>query len=410
MKFENTTLDNGLQIIAEVNDEAFSQSLGYFVKTGSRDEVPDMGGVSHFLEHMVFKGTDKRSAEDVNRELDELGAQSNAYTCEDQTVYYMSILPDQQTQAVDLLTDLMRPALRTSDFETEKNVILEEIAMYDDAPPYGSMERCMESFYGDHPLSIRVLGTPQTVSDLDSESMREYHQDRYAPDNLCLVATGAVDFDALVKQAEILTKSWKPSGFKRVSTMPKHGSAELQFQHAPAVQQYTFELSQGVSRNDPRRHAYRLLATVLGDDSGSRAFWALVDPGLAESAGMFAHEYDECGILGLFLTCTPEDTQANWDALVSIVREETGKKITERELTVAKNKICSSLVLSSERPGNRLFTVGNAMTMRGVYETVDQSIANYRRVTLDAVHDAWVDYVNQGGARVTIGPELDVLK
>jgi predicted Zn-dependent peptidase len=96
--------------------------------------------------------------------------------------------------------------------------------------------------------------------------------------------------------------------------------------------------------------------------------------------------------------------------LVSIVRKETSKKITERELTVAKNKICSSLVLSSERPGNRLFTVGNAMTMRGVYETVDQSIANYRRVTLDAVHDAWADYVNQGGARVTIGPELDVLQ
>jgi len=191
--------------------------------------------------------------------------------------------------------------------------------------------------------------------------------------------------------------------------MPKHGAAELQFQHAPAVQQYTFELSPGVSRNDPRRHAYRLLATVLGDDSGSRTFWALVDPGLAESAGMFAHEYDECGIMGLFLTCTPEDTQSNWDTLVEIIRQQTDKKISERELTVAKNKICSSLVLSSERPGNRLFTVGNAMTLRGVYETVDDSIENYRRVDLDAVHKAWKDYVTQSGARVTIGPELNVL-
>jgi len=409
MKFENKTLDNGLQIIAEVNEEAFSQSLGYFVKTGSRDEVPEMGGVSHFLEHMVFKGTAKRTAEDVNRELDELGAQSNAYTCEDQTVYYMSILPDQQSRAMDLLTDLMRPALRNSDFETERNVILEEIAMYDDAPPYGSMEKCMESFYGNHPLAIRVLGTPQTVSDLDPEAMRAYHHDRYAPDNICLVATGSVNFDHLVKQAEELTRDWTPSGFKRVAEPPSHGIASLQFQHPPAVQQYTFELSPGVSRNDPKRHAYRLLATVLGDDSGSRTFWALVDPGLAESAGMFAHEYDECGILGLFLTCTPEDTQSNWDMLVKIVREETDKSISERELTVAKNKICSSLVLSSERPGNRLFTVGNAMTLRGTYETVEDSIENYRRVNLDAVHAAWKDYVTQVGARVTIGPELGVL-
>ena len=124
MQFRSEKLSNGLEVIAEVNPEAFSLSLGYFVKTGSRDETPEMAGVSHFLEHMMFKGTARRTAEDVNQELDDLGSQSNAYTSEEQTVYYMSVLPEFQHAALDLLSDMMRPALRDEDFQTERQVIL----------------------------------------------------------------------------------------------------------------------------------------------------------------------------------------------------------------------------------------------------------------------------------------------
>ncbi len=198
MEFKHHRLANGLEVIAEVNPQAFSTALGYFVKTGSRDETPEMAGVSHFLEHMMFKGTPSRSAADINRMLDELGSQSNAYTSEEQTVYYMTVLPELQDDAVSLLTDMMRPALREEDFETERQVILEEIAMYDDQPPYGAMERIMEAYFGTHPLSRRVLGTQETVKGLQPAAMRDYHARRYAPDNLCLVAAGAVDFDALV--------------------------------------------------------------------------------------------------------------------------------------------------------------------------------------------------------------------
>ncbi len=404
MRFENVTLDNGLQIIAEVNPLAFSQSLGYFVKTGARDETVEMAGVSHFLEHMVFKGTERRSAQDVNRELDELGANSNAYTCEDQTVFYMSIIPEKQEHSVDLLTDLMRPALRDDDFETERQVILEEIAMYDDSPPYGAMERCMEEFFGSHPLSIRVLGTPHTVGMLDPNSMREYHFQRYAPDNLCLAAAGNVDFDSLVKQAERLTKNWRPGSFQRRRQTPLHRNTHLELKHAPAVQQYAFQLSAGLTRFDPRRYAFRLMSTVLGDDSGSRLFWSLVDPGLAESAGMFAQEYDDCGVIGLYLTCAPEDAQENWELLEEIIRGGDQPDITEHELEIARNKVTSAMILSAERPGNRLFTIGNAMTLRGVYETLEQSLENYRTVDLTSVQTALSDFQKQPSAQVTIGP------
>ncbi len=163
MEFRHHRLDNGLEIISEVNPQSFSTAIGYFVKTGSRDESVESAGVSHFLEHMMFKGTHRRTAEQVNQRLDELGSQSNAYTSEEQTVYYMTLLPELQSDGVELLTDMMRPALREEDFETERNVILEEIAMYDDQPPYGAMERLMEEYFVDHPLSIRVLGTQETV-------------------------------------------------------------------------------------------------------------------------------------------------------------------------------------------------------------------------------------------------------
>jgi predicted Zn-dependent peptidase len=409
MEFKQVTLDNGLQVCAEVNPQAFSQSMGYFVKTGARDETPEMAGVSHFLEHMVFKGTKGRSAEDVNRELDELGSQSNAYTSEDQTVYYMSVIPEFQEHATELLTDLMRPALRDADFETERQVILEEIAMYDDSPPYGAMERCMEEFFGSHPLSTRVLGTPHTVSQLDTDSMRDYHHQRYAPDNLCFAAAGNVDFEALVMQIDKLTKSWKPGSFERKKSKPVFKSSALELRHPPAIQQYTFQMTPGIDRFDINRHAWRLMATILGDDSGSRMFWALTDPGLAESAGMFAQEYDECGILGLYLTCAPDETQGNWELMQEVIGNVQTEPITEKELEIAKNKICSGSILASERPGNRLFTVGNGVSLRGKYESLEQSLENYRRVHVDVVNAAWVEYLQRSSVRVTVGPELNVL-
>ncbi len=225
----------------------------------------------------------------------------------------MSVLPDQQEHAVDLITDLMRPALRAEDFETERQVILEEIAMYDDSPPYGAMERCMEAFFGDHPLATRVLGTPHTVSELDPDAMRQYHQQRYARQSLSgrhwlrrFFGPGETSRAAYPRVAPGCVSAPVP-------TTSIAFECVLELRHPPAMQQYTFELAAGVSRHEPGRYAVRLMATIMGDDSGSRLFWSLVDPGLAESAGMFAQEYDECGLIGLYLTCAPEDASENWE-------------------------------------------------------------------------------------------------
>lgn len=405
MEFRSVQLDNGLEIVAEINPSAFSQSLGYFVKTGSRDETPKMAGVSHFLEHMVFKGTAKRTAEDVNQELDDLGSQSNAYTSEEQTVYYMSVLPENQAHALELLSDIMRPALRDDDFETEKQVIIEEIAMYDDQPPYGAVERAMEEFFGEHPLARRVLGTRETVLALDPVSMREYHQSRYAPNNLTLVAAGAVQFDELVESAKRLTASWSPMDTSRSLQRPKAPQATVELVHPPATQQYTLQHAMGVSSSDSYRYVLRVLASILGDDSGSRLFWALVDNGLAESAVVFTQEFDDCGLFSIYTTCAPEQHESNWEVIQNILASGAEKPVTDREIELAKNKICSGLILSSERPSNRLFSVGGAWLKRERYETVAEVAANYQRVTRDQLQEAFEKLKSRSTVTVTVHPE-----
>jgi predicted Zn-dependent peptidase len=405
MQFRSEVLDNGLEIVAEINPEAFSQSLGYFVKTGSRDETPAMAGVSHFLEHMMFKGTAKRSAVDVNRELDDLGSQSNAYTSEEQTVYYMSVLPENQQSALDLLTDMMRPALRDEDFQTERHVILEEIAMYDDQPPYGAMERAMEAYFGEHPLARRVLGTRETVAALDPELMRGYHESRYAPNNLTLVAAGAVDFDALIQSVSAMTKSWKQSSTHRSLSRPSLRTEDVTMIHPPATQQYTLQYSPGPGYCDVERYVTRVLASILGDESGSRMFWELVDTGLAESAAMFTQEFEECGLVCTFLACAPEQQSENWEAIESILAVGGEQPITERELELAKNKICSGMILGSERPSNRLFSVGNAWTFRRKYESIQEASQHYRDVRLQDVQSEFEKLAKRTNITVSVGPD-----
>src|SRR6202165_5994796 len=157
VSFQSQTLKNGLQIISETSPSARSVALGFFVRTGSRDEVANVSGVTHFLEHMVFKGTPRRTALDVNRDFDRIGANYNAFTSEENTVFYAAILPEYVPQAVDLLADILRPSLRGEDFNMEKKVIIEEIGMYDDQPMWCAYDNAKKAFFADHPLGNSVL-------------------------------------------------------------------------------------------------------------------------------------------------------------------------------------------------------------------------------------------------------------
>ena len=181
--YREHVLPNGLKLAAEIDPEAHSAAIGFFVRTGARDEATEDMGVSHFLEHMMFKGTAKRSGEQVDRDFDDLGGRHNAYTSVETTAFHVHCLPEHLGAGSDILADILRPALRQDDFDDEKKVILEEIAMYADQPFWRLYERACEEYYGRHPLGHRVLGTPESVGNLTAERMRSYFEQRYSADN-----------------------------------------------------------------------------------------------------------------------------------------------------------------------------------------------------------------------------------
>ncbi len=215
IEFRHTQLANGVQIIAECIPGAMTTAVGIFVRAGARDETPAESGISHFIEHLVFKGSATRSAWDVNRELDELGGQGNAYTGEEQTCYHTTVLPRYQERAIRLLCDFLRPAFRPDDFEPERKVVLEEIAKYDDQPPFGAAELASELYFGKHPLAGRVLGTVASLQGFQIDMIKDYFARRYGSQNIVFAAAGAVDFDALVKVLDEESQSGRTAGYRR---------------------------------------------------------------------------------------------------------------------------------------------------------------------------------------------------
>jgi len=404
LEFREHKLANGLTIIAECNPDVHSAALGFFVQAGARDEWDEVSGVSHFLEHMAFKGSPTRTSEDLNREFDEIGANYNAFTSEEHTVYYGSVLPEYQSRATLLLGDLLRPALRNEDFDTEKLVIVEEIRMYEDQPPFGADDKVKAAFFGKHPLGRSVLGTIASIQNLPVGAMRDYFERRYSPTNITLAAAGRIDFDALVRDADQIAGAWRPVPSER-RLSPAEGHTGRHCLHkASATMEYVLQLGVGPSATDERRFAAKVLSTVLGDDSGSRLYWEMVDNGLAEQVSLHHYEYQGAGLFMTYMTSEPDLAQENLERVAKIFADAEAKGITTEELAQAKSKINSRVVLGSERPRGRLFTVGSNWMHRNVYRSVDDDLRALDAVTLDDVREVLHAFPLSRVAVMAIGP------
>src|SRR4030042_1313013 len=209
MEFKQKRLANGLCLIGEVNKSAKSAAVGFFVKTGARDENLQINGVSHFLEHMLFKGTEKMSAFEVNEAFYRTGAEFNAATGDEYTIFYAKVLPEFLAEITQLWIELMRPALRDEDFDIEKNVIKEEIAMYQDMPSFDVMERCRRLHFDGHPCGNSVLGSIESITNLTSEQMRDYFVRRYAPNNMVLACAGNFDWEQICSIGQKSCGRWE---------------------------------------------------------------------------------------------------------------------------------------------------------------------------------------------------------
>lgn len=403
LTFHYKQLPNGLDIVAEQNPDAHSIALGLFVKTGSRDEDQSVNGVSHFLEHMMFKGSSRYTWQDVNRIFDEIGAKYNAFTSQEMTGYYANVLPEFTERALEHLSHLLRPAIRDEDFNTEKKVILEEIAMYLDDPGHRLYEKLMAAHFGSHPLSMSILGSPESIQKLQRDQMARYFQQRYGPGNMVLSVTGQFDFDQIVKLAEKYCGSWPHVDAPRVQPMPTHKSQRIGMTDEKLNRQYTMAMMPGPSAQDDRRFAAHVLADVVGDSDGSRLYWALVDNAIAEEADFGFYPHDGCGSFYLALTTDPARTeQAMKIALAEL--EKAKNDITEDEVERARNKIASGLVLQGEIPLGRMRSIGGQWIYNREYRSLEQDMATLNAVTPQSLKQLMRDFTFNPMTIVSLGP------
>ena len=397
-------LSNGLEIQAEIDPLAHTAAVGFFVRTGSRDEPSELMGVSHFLEHMMFKGSEHRGPEEVNRDFDDLGANHNAFTTNELTAYHAHVLPERACAVLEILADILRPALRPKDFDEEKGVILEEIAMYADQPFWVGYEAMMEHLYADHPLAHRVLGTTATVTALTRDQMADYFERRYSADNTVLVAAGKIDFDQLVRDAEKLCGHWRPASPTRAHPTWKPQSSEAVIRLKNTARAYILLSMPAPSIQDERRYAAGILMHILGGGDGSRLHWALVETGLAEEASASYDGHDGTGDSTLFAVCDTDKV----DEIEGILRRELSAvvaSLTDDALLRARSRIATGAAAASERPNGRMFRLGTLWGYGATYIPLDEEVERISHVTLADLREVADAFPLQPTVRVVVVPQ-----
>ncbi|MDP7008211.1 MAG: pitrilysin family protein [Phycisphaerales bacterium] len=386
-QFQETTLENGLRIVGETSQSAVSAAIGFFVKTGARDEEASLMGVSHFLEHMMFKGTETRSAEEVDLAFDVIGAQHNAFTSSEMTAFWGASLPEHIVNVHDILADILRPSLRQEDFDAEKSVILEEIAMYNDQPFWVLYEQAMEHYYGNHPLGFRVLGTPETIKNMQRDAMQLYFDHRYSADNTIVAMTGNIDFETMVDQIQTKCGAWKRTGATRNYHEPSRTAGKCLVEIPELHQHYLIMSMKSVSAQDERKYACAALASVLGGGDGSRLYWSLVDKGIAEEAGASVDPSDQFGEQMTYAVCKPENAEQVTDILQNEMAN-IATSLTKSDLKRVVAKAATAAAVSSELPKGRMQRLGSLVTTTGVYTSLEEELGKIESLTLDDLREA----------------------
>lgn len=391
----------------ETNAIAHTAGVGFYLRTGARDEDPSTMGVSHFLEHMLFKGTARRTAEDINREFDDLGANFNAFTSHESTVFYAQVLPEFVPQATDLLTDMMQPRLHAEDFALEKKVILEEISMYEDRPAWRLQDALLETHFHGHPLAHRVLGTTQGITALTLDQLRNYHQQQYRPNNMFFVAAGRFDPDDLIAQLDRLTRHWRQGAASRRYDVPGFTPSERKLHDAKLHRHYLMLAMPAPCAQDEDRFAMRVLADLLGDAEGSRIYWALVDPGMADEASLSYEPQDRAGLCMAFASCDPQRAMEVEATLQTIFFEltEHAHTISEDELVRVKNKLATQATLAGEQPMGRMSSLGTSWLYLNRYVPLEEELAHIVSVSTEDIQRVLERRPLTSWTKVSLGPE-----
>lgn len=403
-QFHTHTLDNGLRVTIEVMPHVRSAAAGFLARTGARDETRDMAGVSHFLEHMCFKGTPNRTWEQINIEFDEMGSSYNAFTSKERTFYYGWVPRGDIVRQIELLADMMRPALPPDEFTMEKNVILEEIAMSGDRLEHLADDLLHEKVFGDHPLSWPILGYAQTVKDLERDSMHAYFLRRYAADHLALIVAGNVDVSEVLATAERLCGSWEASGAGNGRTAGPVGTGTAVQQIDRFKQQCVALVFTSSPGADPTEETAEALASILGGEN-SRFYWNIVQEGIAPRAGVYRMDYEQVGMMVLYGMCEPENCERLAEALQREAARITADGIKPHEIARVRNRRRTSVALEAESPYYRLVQLMDDVDMHGRPRTVEERLARVDAVNAESIHAYLEQWPITGDSYcVSVGP------
>ncbi len=386
-RFYTQRLPNGLQLLGQRMPDLESVSVCFFVRTGARDEHdPALFGVSHFLEHMVFKGTERRDTERITLDFNLMGAEFNAFTSVEQTVFYARILNEYLPNAMDLLSDMMRPRLSADDFAMERNVILEEIARAEDVPTGQAYRRLMQSYFTGFELGHDVLGTKESIREMTVEQMRAYHAQRYGANNMILAIAGNFDWAQFVALAEQKCGDWASGEEGRSApTFAPERPISTVVVKPQQKQQLMLLACPSVSFEDDDLYAAQLAVMALGDGVGSRLFWNIFQKGLAESASASLSPFDNTGMLLNFISTTPDHAPAVLELVRAELKGLQDDGVHEDELRRAKDKLISRTVLDGDSAFSRMQDLAYTWVAEGRTRSIEDEMARIEAVTTDDI-------------------------
>ncbi|HEV7826805.1 MAG TPA: pitrilysin family protein [Mycobacteriales bacterium] len=407
-----TVLPGGLRVITEALPAVRSVSFGVWVGIGSRDEAPSVAGSSHFLEHLLFKGTRRRSALDISSAIEGVGGESNAFTGKEYTCYYARVLDSDLPLAVDVVCDMLTSSvISTPDVEVERGVILEEIAMHDDDPGDVVHDVFTGAMFGAHPLGRPVIGTVESISAVTRRQIHSFYRRRYSPDQMVIAAAGNLDHQAVVRLvrkafAEVL------DGADAAPAAPRWGDRRVPLA-GPAVDVVRKETEQahiilgtrGLSRHDERRFALGVLDQALGGGMSSRLFQEVRERrGLAYSVYSYATQYADAGVFGVYAGCARKRV----DEVLGVIRDEltavADKGLTDEEVARGKGMLKGATVLGLEDTGSRMSRIGKGELLYGDVLDIDELLGRIDAVSVDDVRSIASELLARPMSLGVIGP------
>lgn len=390
-RFYTHKLPNGLQMLGQYMPGTQSATPIFWVRTGTRDEPAEEMGVSHFLEHMAFRRSKRLTGSEIDRAFEEMGADHNAGTWLEMTFYWARVLSENVGWATQVVGDLTQPVLDKEDFDQERHVILEEIARYEDIPSHVLVAHFMRGYFGSNPLSRETLGTPETIKALTVEQMREYWQRRYGTENMVFAIAGNFVWDDVVQEVETLSRDWhRGESLREEAAVDFHPSMHVIERQKFAQEQIAIGVP-SVSYSDPRYYAADLLATILGDDTGSRLYWALHERGLAESATAQIMSFHDAGLMLIHVATEPDKAQAALETAREQLQILQNGPIDIQELERAKAKLTSSVVIGGESTYARSMAIVHSWLVHCKLETLEEVRQKIEAVTLEDLHSVLRD-------------------